>query len=110
VSAAVLGQRARSESTIRPFIIVKAADEFRDKTTTPNQVWRTDFPYPKVITGLVVGGLHSTTIPSPETMLGDDGPRRCQYVDAITACGGDRHPSVEAAVLCIAAARGELVM
>lgn len=31
------------------FIVLKAADEFKDKTTAPNQVWQTDFTYLKVI-------------------------------------------------------------
>lgn len=31
------------------FVVVKAADEFQDKTTRPNELWQTDFTYLKMI-------------------------------------------------------------
>nr|WP_244649745.1 IS3 family transposase [Pseudovibrio japonicus] len=31
------------------YVVIKAADEFKDKTTAPNQLWQTDFTYFKII-------------------------------------------------------------
>jgi transposase InsO family protein len=31
------------------YIVIKAADEFKDKTAAPNQMWQTDFTYLKVV-------------------------------------------------------------
>jgi transposase InsO family protein len=31
------------------FVVIKAADAFRDRTTAPNQLWQTDFTYLKVV-------------------------------------------------------------
>ena len=31
------------------FVVIKTANEFRDKTIAPNQLWQTDFTYLKVI-------------------------------------------------------------
>ena len=40
--------KAHDLITSPAFIVVKAADAFRDKTTAPNQLWQTDFTYLKV--------------------------------------------------------------
>lgn len=31
------------------YIVIKAADEFRDKTSAPNELWQTDFTYFKIV-------------------------------------------------------------
>ena len=40
--------KANDLITSPAYIIIKAADEFKDKTTAPNQLWQTDFTYLKV--------------------------------------------------------------
>ena len=39
--------KAHGLITSPAFAVIKAADEFRDKTTAPNQLWQTDFTYLK---------------------------------------------------------------
>ena len=41
--------KAHDLITSPAFVVIKAADQFRDKTTAPNQLWQTDFTYLKVI-------------------------------------------------------------
>ena len=41
--------KAHDLITSPAFVVIKAADEFRDKTTATNQLWQTDFTYFKVI-------------------------------------------------------------
>ena len=58
--------KAHDLITSPAFVVIKAADEFRDKTTAPNQLWQTDFTYLKVIgwgwfyhcQGFLVGNLY----------------------------------------------------
>ena len=41
--------KARNLITSPAYVVIKAADEFRDKTTAINQMWQTDFTYIKII-------------------------------------------------------------
>ena len=41
--------KAHDLITSPAFVVIKAADAFKDKTTVPNQLWQTDFTYFKVI-------------------------------------------------------------
>ena len=41
--------KAHDLITSPAYIVIKAAEAFKDKTTTPNQLWQTDFTYLKII-------------------------------------------------------------
>jgi putative transposase len=41
--------KAHDLITSPAFVVIKAANEFKDKTTAPNQLWQTEFTYLKVI-------------------------------------------------------------
>ena len=41
--------KAHDLITSPAFVVIKAANEFKDKTTAPNQLWQTDFTYFKII-------------------------------------------------------------
>ncbi len=41
--------KAQDLITSPAYVVIKAADEFKDKTTGPNQQWQTDFTYFKII-------------------------------------------------------------
>jgi putative transposase len=43
--------KAHDLITSPAFIVIKADDEFKDKTTAPNQLWQTDFTYLKAAAG-----------------------------------------------------------
>ena len=38
--------KAHDLITSPAFVVIKAADAFKDKTTAPNQLWQTDFSAP----------------------------------------------------------------
>ena len=41
--------KAHDLITSPAYIVIKAAEEFQDKTTAPNQLWQTDFTYLKIV-------------------------------------------------------------
>jgi transposase InsO family protein len=41
--------KAHNLITSPAYIVIKAADEFRDKTSAPNELWQTDFTYFKIV-------------------------------------------------------------
>ena len=51
VSEASVYRRLKAHDLIASpaFIVMKAVDEFKDKTTAPNELWQTDITYLKVI-------------------------------------------------------------
>ena len=41
--------KAQDLITSPAYIVIKAAEEFKDKTRAPNQLWQTDFTYLKIM-------------------------------------------------------------
>lgn len=65
------------------FVVIKAADKLRDKTTRPNQMWQTDFTYLKVI-----GWAGSTCQPSWMIIPATSSPGSC-----VRPCGPRTSPT-----------------
>jgi transposase InsO family protein len=74
--------KAHDLITSPAFIVMKAADEFKDKTTAPNQLWQTDFTYLKVIAedvtatlelALETSGMESARVVHRPRLLSDNG-------------------------------------
>ena len=51
VSEASVYRRLKAHDLVTSpaFVVIKAANEFKDKTTAPNRMWQTDFTYFKII-------------------------------------------------------------
>ena len=60
--------KAHDLITSPAFVVIKAANEFKDKTTAPNQMWQTDFTYFKIIgwAGLIC---RPSLMTIPDTLL-----------------------------------------
>ena len=41
--------KAHDLITSPAYVVIKAGEEFKDKTTAPNQLWQTDFTYLKIM-------------------------------------------------------------
>jgi putative transposase len=90
--------KAHDLITSPAFVVIKAADEFKDKTTAPNPLWQTDFTYLKVIGW---GWFYLSTILDDfsryiiawklcTTMKADDVTDTLQLARAASGCGGAR--------------------
>ena len=90
--------KAHDLITSPAFVVIKAADEFKDKTTAPNQLWQTDFTYLKVIGW---GWFYLSTILDDfsryiiawklcTTMKADDVTDTLRLALAASGCGGAR--------------------
>ena len=63
--------KAHDLITSPAFIVIKAASEFKDKTTAINQLWQTDFTYLKVLDTSENGNIVYAN-PAFETLTGFD--------------------------------------
>ena len=87
--------KAHDLITSPAYIVIKAAEEFKDKTTAPNQLWQTDFTYLKIGLGLVLSlhragrllALHCRL----EALCDHEGEGRHRPLDlALATCGLDQ--------------------
>jgi len=89
VSEASVYQLLKTHDTITgpAFIVMKAAGEFRDKTTAPNQLWQTDFYVPEDNRlGLVLPVHHPRrllALHNPLEAVHDHARRRCHGLSVV---------------------------
>ena len=103
--------KAHDLITSPAFVVIKAADVFKDRTTAPNQVGQTDFTYPKVISW---GWFYLSTILDDHsryiiawklctTMRADDVTRTLNLALQASGCGraaGFLAPTLRTAAAC----------
>ena len=65
--------KAHDLITSPAFIVMKAADEFKDKTTAPNQLWQTDFTTDTLNLALEVSGCDDVRVLHKPRLLSDNG-------------------------------------
>jgi len=60
--------------TAPDYVVIKAADEFTDKTTAINEMWQTDFTYFKLSAGVGIISAQSWTITAATSSRGSSAP------------------------------------
>jgi transposase-like protein len=67
--------KAHDLITSPAYIVIKAASEFKDKTTAPNQLWQTDFTYLKITGWAGIISRPCSTISPGSSSPGNSAPR-----------------------------------